>query len=185
MEHTAERWLQKSAEMFLRNQDMREGQKVVDFGCNNGNYTIPAARIVGETGTVYAIDKDKTGLQELKHAVRDEALENVHFIQIKDGKKIPLPVGHVDMVLLYDVLHRGYMPEAAQRERLLRQVYQVLKPNGLLSFYPTHIRKYGITLNQVLKEVKSVGFQFRQKSRRTLVHDGKLVRGYVFKFSKC
>ena len=171
--------------MFLRDQGIKKGQRVLDFGCHKGNYTIPAARVVDAVGTVYALDKDKAQLRELKHAVRKEALENVHFIQIKEDKKIPLPVAHVDIVLLYDVLHRGYMPKIVQRERLLRQVHQVLKPGGSLSFYPTHIQKFGMTLNQILQEVKRAGFRLRRKSRRTLVHDEKLVRGHVFKFSKC
>ena len=170
--------------MFLRDQGIKKGQRVLDFGCHKGNYTILAARIVDAVGTVYALDKDKVKLRELKHAVRNEALENVQFIQVKEDRKIPLPVASVDIVLLYDVLHRGYMPEIAQRERLLRQVHRVLKLGGLLSLYPTHIRSYGMTLNQVLKEVKSAGFRLIRKSRRTLVHDEKLVRGYVFKFSK-
>jgi len=56
------KWLQKHAEIFLAEIGIRKGQIVLDFGCNEGNYTIPAARIIGEKGKVYAIDKEGKSL---------------------------------------------------------------------------------------------------------------------------
>jgi len=44
---------------------IRKGQTVLDFGCGSGIYTIAVARIVGEQGRVYALDKDKGALGEL------------------------------------------------------------------------------------------------------------------------
>ena len=185
MEQAAKTWLRASAEAFLRREGVREGESVLDFGCNKGNYTIPAAMIVGETGTVYAVDKDKARLRDLKRTAKKQGLENIEVIHLKEDHDIPLSMACVDVVLLYDVLHRGYLPEASQRESLLRRLRRVLKPGGLLSCYPTHLRQYNLTLKQLVKEVESTSFRLRGKSRRTLVHDEKLVRGDVFSFSKC
>ena len=97
---------------------------------------------------------------------------------------VPLPPCSVNVVLLYDVLHRGYFPEARQRLAILRSVYAVLKSGGLLSLYPTHLKKYGMSFERILGEVKGTGFRLRNEARRRLVHDGNLVRGRVFSFTK-
>ncbi len=41
---------------ILEELDIGQGQAVLDFGCGPGSFTIPTARIVGETGKVYALD---------------------------------------------------------------------------------------------------------------------------------
>ncbi len=38
---------------------MQKGQMVLDFGCGSGDYTIPAAKVVGKSGTIYAVDKSE------------------------------------------------------------------------------------------------------------------------------
>ena len=40
----------------------------MDFGCGSGNYTIPAALIVGREGKVYALNKER--LEELREIAR-------------------------------------------------------------------------------------------------------------------
>lgn len=177
-------WLATSVEGFLRRVGVAEGGSVLDFGCNNGNYTLPAARIVGKPGRVYAVDKDKTVLCELRRAAKRKGLSNIEFIHVPEDGKLPLRVGSIDIVLLYDVLHRGYLPEAAQRKQVLENIHRVLKPGGLLSFYPTHTGKYGLSIEESIREVQNAGFNLHGESRRKLVHDDKLVRGRIFTFER-
>jgi hypothetical protein len=68
---------------------------------------MPAARVVEEQASVYALDEDK------------EALENES----------------VDVVLLYDVLHYYYFSEEVDRKQLLREVYLGLYKTKLLMLY--------------------------------------------------
>ena len=49
----------------LEKAGIERGQIVLDFGCGSGTYTLPAARIVGSEGKVYALDKDKKALAVL------------------------------------------------------------------------------------------------------------------------
>ena len=53
-------WLKKYSEKLLREVGIKKGQTVLDFGCGKGNYTIPVAKIVGQDGFVYALDKSKS-----------------------------------------------------------------------------------------------------------------------------
>ena len=184
MEESARQWLADRAESFLRRAGVREGQTVLDFGCNKGNYAGPAASVVGPSGRVYALDRDAQALEDLKQEARQKGLRNIKCLEVSGGGDIPLPACSVDVVLLYDVLHRGYFPEAAQRVEILRHIYAVLKVGGLLSVYPTHLRKYGMSFAQIMGELRTAGFRLEKEARRRLVHDGNLTRGRVFSFSK-
>jgi len=182
MEANARKWLRKNATEFLERIGLRQGQTVLDFGCNEGNYTIPAARTVGENGTVYALDKNEDSLKSLMREVDKKHIRNIKPLQVGENQKIPLRSGCLDTVLLYDTLHGGYFPELSQRIEALQRIYRALKPRGLLSCYPTHLKRYGMTFNQILSEISRIGFRLQDEHRRILVHDGKLVRGRIFSF---
>jgi len=184
MKRDAKKWVRHSAERFLRRAGVRAKQIVLDFGCNEGNYAKAAARIVGPAGKIYALDEDRKALGKLKREAGKRNLGNIECLHVSKDDNIPLPSLSVDVVLLYDVLHRGYLPEWEERERVLKEVHRILKPRGLLSLYPTHLKQYGMTFRRQIREVKGSGFRLRGESRRRLVHDGTLVRGRVFTFRK-
>ena len=177
-------WFASKAGDFLRRAGLAEGQRVLDFGSNRGNYVRPAAKIVGARGRVYAVDKDCDVLDELKRAVSEKKLSNVECLFISEDGEIPLPPCSIDIALLYDVLHPGYFPKMAQRKRILQNIHGVLRPDGLLSLYPTHLRQYAITFDSIIRETEAVGFELCGESRRAIVHDDKVVRGRVFSFRR-
>jgi ubiquinone/menaquinone biosynthesis C-methylase UbiE len=176
------RWQATRAQGFLARVGVRQGHVVLDFGCNKGSYSQPAARLVGPTGRVYALDKSGEALEEAARTARENGLRNIEFLHVDEGRRIPLASDSIDIALLYDVYHRGYSPEAEQRQEVLRRVHRVLRHGGFLSLYPTHLRQYGMTMGRVVQEVADAGFWLRQVSRRCLVHDNKLVRGRVLSF---
>ncbi|MFX1590307.1 MAG: 50S ribosomal protein L11 methyltransferase, partial [Promethearchaeota archaeon] len=57
-----EKWIEKEGEDVLRDIGVKESQKVLDFGCGSGVYSIIASKIVGNSGKIYAIDSDEKGL---------------------------------------------------------------------------------------------------------------------------
>jgi ubiquinone/menaquinone biosynthesis C-methylase UbiE len=59
MEVDVKEWLKEKGEVFLKNIGIKEGQVILDFGCNVGHYTIAAAKIVGKQGRVYAVDLER------------------------------------------------------------------------------------------------------------------------------
>ena len=184
MEPATKNWLERKAQSFFRRVGLKEGQTVLDFGCNKGDYVIPASQVVGPRGKVYALDKEPDALSGLQRKLKKQGQRGVECLQVAEHEGIPLPARSIDAVLLYDVLHRGYFPELRERRRLLADVHRVLKPGGLLSFHATHLRQYGMTFAKAVDEVKSVGFDLRGRSYRRLVHDDRLVRGQVFAFTK-
>ena len=184
MEPAVKTWPAHQARAFLRRVGLKEGQTVLDFGCNKGNYTIPASEVVGPHGKLYALDKERDVLSDLQRKLQKRGIRNVVCIEVSENDEIPLPAASVDVVLLYDVLHRGYFPQCHERKQNLMNVHRILKSGGLLSFYPTHLKQYGMTLAKTIEEVMSVGFEIKGRAYRRLVHDDRLVRGVVFSFTR-
>lgn len=139
-------WLRGHIEEVLKGIGVKENQTILDFGCGPGAYAIPAARLVGGKGKVYALDKDEADLKELEK-VQEEGLENLETI-LSSELDTGLKDESVDMVLLYDVIHL-----IEKRATLFAEVYRVLKPDGLVSIYPMHVKK-----DEVLKQMRESNF---------------------------
>lgn len=105
---------------------LKRDQTVLEYGCGAGSYTIPAAQLVGEKGTVYALDIHPLAVQAVEKRARKEQLSNVKTIL--SDRNTGLPDESVDVVLLYDTLHM-----VRDKQALLRELHRVLKPEGLLS----------------------------------------------------
>jgi ubiquinone/menaquinone biosynthesis C-methylase UbiE len=186
MKSAIETWIEGAGEKFLKDIGIKAGQKVLDFGCGSGNYTIPAAKIVGEEGLVYALDKDKRRLDQLMRKTESMGLKNIIRLDISNGPATGLDNESLDVVLLYDVLHYYYFPRVEARRQLLREAYRVLRPRGLLSLYPTHLQSHmEPTLNDVEREIQEASFYLECEYSATLVvHDNNLEKGQVMNFRK-
>jgi len=126
-------WLDKNASEALVEMGLRAGHIILDFGCGTGTYTIPAARLVGEKGRVYALDVSTEALDRLEEKARQEGLKNITRI-ISKGEKVPLEDESIDLMLLIDVLQ-----EIDDWNAIFEEAYRILKPNGRCSVYPMHI----------------------------------------------
>lgn len=113
-------------EKEINKLDLKEGQKILEYGCGIGSYTFPAAKLVGERGKVYALDKQPLAIKKIEEKARREGFRNVDTIL--SDEDTGLPDESVDIVLLY-----GVLPEIERRKSLLGESYRVLKPDGYLS----------------------------------------------------
>jgi ubiquinone/menaquinone biosynthesis C-methylase UbiE len=86
----------------LRKVGLQEGQTVLDYGCGIGSYVIPASKIVGASGKVYALDIQPMAVDRVKKRAEKNGLSNVQTITSNIDTN--LPDKSVDVVLLYDVL---------------------------------------------------------------------------------
>jgi len=181
-----DKWSMEQAEAFLRKVGITKGQTVLDFGCGQGTYTIPAARIVGSDGVVYALDQDKDKIDELRAKSKSAGLENIQIVPAGDRAHIELPDESIDVILLYDVLHSWYHPQARQRKKILSELHRVLHPCGLLSFYPgdPEVFHHHTELAAIQKEIRARGFCLQSKCAEMVIHEGSVVRGHIFSFAK-
>jgi len=182
-------WLKEKGKVFLKNIGVKEGQVILDFGCNVGHYTIPAANVVGKQGRVYAMDKDIESLNELMRTAKTKGLKNIVPMHSQSADlKINLKDESVDVILLYDILH--YM-DVTERNKIYKESYRVLKNDALLSVYPKHNKLdeplwnlSNIQLENVIKEIESAKFNFERQFYKKLIHDNNCNTGYILNFTK-
>ena len=138
---------------------IKRGQTILDFGCGYGAYTIPVAQIVGEQGRVYALDKDKEALDLLMYRGELEGLNNIDRMKTSGELKIRLSDESVDVVLLFDVFHSFYFPNAKDRRKLLGEIRRVMKPSAFLSVsvWPNLVEA------EAEKGIKDAGFHLKKK----------------------
>ena len=115
------------ADVILELLEVGPGMKVLDAGCGPGRLTLPAAKVVGPEGEVLAFDIQQEMLERTQQKVDEAGLHNVSYLNAKLGEGM-LPKGKFDCALLVTVL--GEIPD---REAALQEVYDALKPGGILS----------------------------------------------------
>jgi len=153
----------------LRRIGIKRGQTVLDFGCGYGAYTIPAAKIVGAQGRVYALDKDKEALDELMQKVGSAGLKNIAGVDTSGKLEIKLTDESVDVVLLFDVFHSFYFPQAEDRRKLLGEIFRVMKPFAFLSIsvWPNLIEP------EAEGDIRNADFRLKKEVLETLTDDIK------------
>ena len=59
--------------------DVQPGERVLDLFCGLGNFTLPLARVVGDTGEVVGVEGDAGLVQRARANAEHNGLRNVHF----------------------------------------------------------------------------------------------------------
>jgi ubiquinone/menaquinone biosynthesis C-methylase UbiE len=111
-------------------QYLAEGMTAMDIGCGMGYFTIPMSAIVGTQGKVIAVDLQAEMLAGLSANAEKSKCANITAHQCSyDSLNIMQWDEAIDFVLIFMMLHE--VPDA---DRLIREVYSVLKPGGKLLF---------------------------------------------------
>lgn len=115
------------ADVILDRLALEPGMKVLDVGCGPGRLTIPAARRVGADGQVTALDIQPEMLQRVQKKLAASALTNVRLVCAGAGE------GNVE----HETFDRGLLVtvlgEIPDRKAALEEMFQALKPGGILS----------------------------------------------------
>lgn len=109
---------------------IKPGMQVLEIGCGSGAFTIAAARVVGPTGKIYALDIQKDMLNKLNTKLAREDnrdIKNIEIIQ-KSAYELPFTDSLLDLVFMVTVLQ-----EVPDKQRALLETRRVLKPGGILS----------------------------------------------------
>ncbi len=104
--------------------ELKQGETVLDLGSGGGIDVLLSAKRVGPTGKAYGLDMTDDMLALARENQRQSGVENVEFLK-GEIENIPLPDNSVDVVISNCVINLS-----ADKDRVLREAFRVLKPGG-------------------------------------------------------
>jgi len=132
---------------LLEAAGVRLGQKVLEVGCGPGFFTIPAARIVGHQGYVYAVDVNPRAVERVQKKIEKEGIKNVEPI-LANASSTGLPDHSIDLAFVF-----GLRYIAGGLENMIYELRRILKPGGILSLEKTRGSE-----EELIAEVSRFGF---------------------------
>jgi protein-L-isoaspartate O-methyltransferase len=156
----SERENEESPSKAIKLLGLRKGMTVCDLGAGTGYYTARMARIVGDSGKVYAVDIQPRMLELLRKRLASAGIANVETVAGAEAET-NLPPDSQDMILLVDVYH-----EFSRPREMLRSIHRSLKADGrlvLLEFrkedasVPIRL-EHKMSIDEVRMELEPEGF---------------------------
>ncbi len=159
-------------ESILAEIGLRAGMTFMDIGCGQGFFTIPAARIVGENGKVYASDISEINILKLREKIDSASLKNV-ITEAGKAEDLILCNACADIIFFGIVLHDFENPS-----KVLANAHSMLKKTGKLIDLdwkkeptefgpPVHIR---FDEEQARKLIETSGFSVKLTKKSGLYH---------------
>jgi ubiquinone/menaquinone biosynthesis C-methylase UbiE len=114
-------------ERFFREAGIGPAQRVLDLGSGVGDVAMLVARMVGPSGEVVAVERDRNSIAKARARVNEAGFHNVSFNEsnvneILGEKPFDAAVGRFILM---------YLPDPAAT---LRSISQVVRPGGVLVF---------------------------------------------------
>jgi predicted methyltransferase len=136
------------------------GDAVADIGAGGGYFTERFARLLGDTGRVYAIDVQDTMIEALNKRVTTQGLDNVEVIR-GDFDDPRLPDNSCDLIFFSSVYK-----EIQNRPAYMRKVRQALKPEGRVAILEYRVnelapgppRSMRLSPQAITEEMETAGF---------------------------
>lgn len=103
---------------------IQEGDTVIDLGCGPGFFTVEMAKLVGEKGSVIAVDLQEEMLAAVRRKAARSGVSHRLAFHRCDADAIGLD-RRVDFILAFYMLH-----ETPDAKKTLQELKQMLKPGG-------------------------------------------------------
>ena len=134
------------------------GKSVADIRAGSGWFSVRAARRVGNTGSVYAVDINPEAIQYIDRRSVKEQVQNVKTILSKPDDPL-LPANSVDAVLLLKTYH-----EIAHPIILLRNLRPALRRGAKIGVIDRNGNgaDHGVSRDVVIREAKEAGYTLNE-----------------------
>jgi SAM-dependent methyltransferase len=138
---------------------IREGAHVADVGAGSGWFTVRAAKRVGSTGIVYAVDINPEAIAYINRRTQQDGIGNVHAIlSSEDDPK--LSKNSIDSVLLLKTYH-----EVAHPVLLLQNLRISLRSGARVGIIDRNGKgdDHGVSRDVVIQEAAQAGYQLQEQ----------------------
>jgi demethylmenaquinone methyltransferase/2-methoxy-6-polyprenyl-1,4-benzoquinol methylase len=117
---------------ILKGSDIHSGQTVLEVGCGTGFFTPHVAQLIGDQGSLVAMDILPMSVEAVTKKVQTANLRNVRVI-VGDALNTQLAAESLDAVLIFGVIPAPALP----MDRLLPEMKRILKPGGTMAVWPS------------------------------------------------
>lgn len=159
------------------------GMHVADLGTGSGFYTIEAAKAVGTSGKVYAVEVQKELLEKLKNNLSHARLHNnveVVWGNIETIGGTRLKDASVDRVIVSNVLF-----QVEHKDNLCLEVKRILKPKGKVLVVDWSDQSPLGPKTIVSQSVATILFEKAGLEYESSINAGEHHYGLIFKKLRC
>ncbi|HXA83833.1 MAG TPA: methyltransferase domain-containing protein [Candidatus Dormibacteraeota bacterium] len=138
---------------------IKEGGHVADIGAGSGWFTVRAAKRVGSTGVVYAVDINPEAIAYINRRIQRDGIGNVHAI-LSEEDDPKLPKNSADSVLLLKTYH-----EVAHPVLLLENLRSSLRSGAKIGIIDRNGKgdDHGVSRDVVIQEAAQAGYQLQEQ----------------------
>jgi ubiquinone/menaquinone biosynthesis C-methylase UbiE len=122
----------RPAGKYLRKFGIKPGNIVIDYGCGTGACIKDASSLVGENGTVYAVDIHEMAIASVEKLIRKQNLTNVRTV-LTDGNRSVIPDQTADLVYALDMFHM-----VKDTDSFLKELNRITRKDGVLIIEDGH-----------------------------------------------
>ena len=115
------------SEQTLINLGLHEGDIMADIGCGIGYFAIPASKIVGDSGKIFALDISPEMLQDVGIKIKENTISNIEII-LTEENDLKLEDNKTTIAFISCVLH-----EADGKENFLNEIKRIICPKGRIA----------------------------------------------------
>ncbi len=138
---------------------IKEGAHVADIGAGSGWFTVRAAKRVGSTGVVYAVDINPESISYINRRIKQDGVANVHAILSQEDDP-RLSKNSIDSVLLLKTYH-----EVAHPVLLLQNLRSSLRSGAKIGIIDRNGKgdDHGVSRDVVIQEAAQAGYQLQEQ----------------------
>jgi ubiquinone/menaquinone biosynthesis C-methylase UbiE len=135
----------------ILNGYIKRGDIAIDMGCGPGFFTIDMAQMVGEEGTVIAVDLQKHMLSKVRMKAEKHGLSDRVKLHQCERDRIGLRI-KANFILTYYMIH-----ETPDPENFLKEMRDMLFNDGKILVVEPKLHVSENTFNNLLTSVEEVG----------------------------
>jgi len=122
-------FLLQDPEVVFKSMLLKRGECFVDLGCGVGDYSIMASELVGNTGSVVALDRATEALGILSEKASSLRRQNICTYTCDITKPLPLRSNTADVVLMATVLHMMRSQQISPLT-IFHEIHRILRSDG-------------------------------------------------------